>query len=149
MIIRFADIELNDNYNMRSELRKAYGIGFEKANYIGDLLGLGKHFYVKFINRFYEDCLNILVLVNYYLNYRLDSLLKQHYVNMLAIKLRRAIRLSRGLPNRGQRTRSNSKQNRYYLNYKWQDEKEKTSNDLRGSTVKKLKLKPKKKAKKK
>lgn len=140
------DIEFNDNYIIRSELRKIYGIGYEKADYISNLIGLGKSLFIKNINKFFEDYFNFIIPMNYDINLRLDSLLKQEYLNKIVIKLKKAIRLSKGLPSRGQGTHGNSKQNKYYLFYKWQDEKEQNlENEQQKKQINDKKIKLKKK----
>lgn len=145
--MRYVEILLADNYILRSELKKAFGIGNERANYLADCLGLGQSFVTKHLNRFFEECLNHLTLINYDVNRRLFDLLKQHFLNMMLIKLIKTVRVSKGLSGRGQGTRSNCKQNRFYLIDRWKrdDDKEGSDYDMRGSTVKNLKLKSKSK----
>jgi len=123
-MITIAGIELLNNSSIVAELRKIFGIGYEKSSYICDILGIGKSFKIKFCNKFLEGIINFLVPANYDVNLRLDTVLKQDYLNKLVINLKKAERLARGLTARGQGTHSNHNQNRLYLIHKWQEKKE-------------------------
>jgi len=112
-MLLFKDYNLKHNVNLRSELSKIYGIGITRANYVSDLFGIGKSFYVKHINHYYFDGISAIIKLFFIIDDRLKYLITQRMNYYFFLKLVRGIRFSRGLPIHGQRTHTNGHQQKY------------------------------------
>lgn len=71
----FKDYNLKYNINLRSELRRIYGIGYIRVNYIVDLFGIGKFFYVKNLNYYYFDGILVIIKLFFIIDDRLKYLI--------------------------------------------------------------------------
>jgi len=110
----FKDVTFRTKSNLRFQLRKIYGIGYERSSKVADSIGLGKNLYFFRINYYIFEIFNIMFRISYITDDRLKFLIKQQMLRFLDIKLVKGIRFSKGLPIRGQRTHSNCKQTKYY-----------------------------------
>ena len=104
---KFKDTELSFNRRLRDSLSDIYGVGFQKASYICDLLGFGLSYNINLLNRFFYELLVIILKYYYILDDRLKGLLMQRLNFFVENRRIVGLRLSRGLPVRGQRTRTN------------------------------------------
>lgn len=104
---KFRDTKLQFNRRVRDSFSDIYGIGFEKASYVCDLLGLGTSFYINSLNRYFYELMANIFKYYYILDDRLKSFLMQRLLFFVENRRLAGIRLSKGLPNRGQRTQSN------------------------------------------
>jgi len=98
---------LQFNRRVRDSFSDIYGIGFEKASYVCDLLGLGTSFYINSLNRYFYELIANIFKYYYILDDRLKNFLMQRLVFFVENRRLAGVRLSKGLPNRGQRTQSN------------------------------------------
>lgn len=110
----FKDIAFNYKSNIRFELGKIYGIGYERSSKIVDFLGLGKNSYMNILNYYMFEVISVMFRIYYITDDRLQFLIRQQMLKLLEIKSVKGVRFSRGLPIRGQRTHSNSKQTKYH-----------------------------------
>jgi len=111
----FKDLAFKFKTNLRFELPRIYGIGYQRASKVADLIGLSRYFTTDNMNYFFFEVSSILFKLYYFTDDRLRFLIKQQIRRLLEIKSIKGLRLSRGLPVRGQRTHSNCKQNKYHL----------------------------------
>jgi len=110
----FKDIRFRKKSNVRFGLKKIYGIGFERSSKVADSIGVGRSTFFFIINYYIFECFSVLFRLSYYTDDRLKFLIRRQMLILLEIKSRRGIRFSKGLPVRGQRTHSNTKQTKYY-----------------------------------
>jgi small subunit ribosomal protein S13 len=110
----FKDTTFKYKSNARFELSKVYGVGYERASKIADLIGLGQSTFLYLINYYVFEVFSVFFRIYYITDDRLKFLIKQQMSKLLEIKSIKGIRFSKGLPIRGQRTHSNSKQTKYY-----------------------------------
>jgi small subunit ribosomal protein S13 len=106
---KFKDTNLQFNRRVRDSLSDVYGVGFEKASYVCDLIGLGSSFNINSLNRYFYELMATILKYNYFLDDRLKSFLMQRLVFFVENRRVAGVRLSKGLPNRGQRTHTNRK----------------------------------------
>ena len=104
---KFQDTELQYNRRVRDSLSDIYGIGFQKASYICDMLGFGLSFNINLMNNYYFDLMLIMFKYYYILEERLKSLIHQRLDYFVEIRRIAGLRLVKGLPVRGQRTHTN------------------------------------------
>jgi ribosomal protein S13 len=104
---KFRDTKLEFNRRVRDSFSDIYGIGFEKASYVSDLLGLGTSFYINSLNRYFYELMANIFKYHYILDDRLKNFLMQRLLFFVENRRLAGVRLSKGLPNRGQRTQSN------------------------------------------
>ena len=105
---KFKDTELSFDRRLRDSLSDIYGVGFQKASYICDVLGLGLSYNINLLNRFFYEAIVTILKYNYILDDRLKGLIMQRLNFFVDNRRMVGIRLSRGLPVRGQRTHTNS-----------------------------------------
>jgi len=110
----FKDISFDYKSNVRFELSKIYGIGYERAAKVADLIGLGKSTFFYILNYYMFELFSVIFRIFYLTDDRLKLLIKQQMLRFLEIKSVKGIRFSKGLPIIGQRTHSNCKQTKYY-----------------------------------
>jgi ribosomal protein S13 len=110
----FKDITFKNKSNIRFELRKIYGIGYERSSKVADFIGLGKNSYLYILNYYMFELFSVIFRMYYLTDDRLRFLIKQQMLRFLDIKSIKGIRFFKGLPIRGQRTHSNCKQTKYY-----------------------------------
>jgi ribosomal protein S13 len=94
-------------------MEKIYGIGFERAVNINVILGLSLYFAVSYLNYYVFESFSYIAKIFFLTDERLQTVIRQQMAFLFAIKARRGIRFSKGLPTRGQATHSNGKQNKY------------------------------------
>jgi small subunit ribosomal protein S13 len=105
----FRDKMLAPNREFRSSLKKIFGVGHSRANWLASRFGLGYPYFSSFLNRYYMT--NILGFLNYVLRsetkIRRDRELRQRTLQDLGHW--RGRRQLLFLPTRGQRSRSNGR----------------------------------------
>jgi small subunit ribosomal protein S13 len=106
---KFKDTNLQFNRRVRDSLSDVYGVGFEKASYVCDLLGIGASFNINSLNRYFYELIANIFKYNYFLDDRLKNFLMQRILFFVENRRIAGTRLSRGLPNKGQRTHTNRK----------------------------------------
>jgi len=106
---KFKDTNLQFNRRVRDSLSDVYGVGFEKASYVCDLLGIGISFNINSLNRYFYELIVNIFKYYYFLDDRLKNFLMQRILFFVENRRISGIRLSKGLPNRGQRTHTNKK----------------------------------------
>lgn len=104
---KFQDTELKYNRRVRDSLIDIYGVGFQKASYVCDFLGLGNSFNINLLNNYFYELMVIIFKYYYILEERLKNLIFQRLDFFLEIRRIVGLRLLKGLPVRGQRTQSN------------------------------------------
>lgn len=104
---KFQDTELKYNRRVRDSLIDIYGVGFQKASYVCDFLGLGSSFNINLLNNYFYELMVIIFKYYYILEERLKNLVFQRLDFFLEIRRIVGLRLLKGLPVRGQRTQSN------------------------------------------
>jgi len=104
---KFQDTELKYNRRVRDSLIDIYGVGFQKASYVCDFLGLGNSFNINLLNTYFYELMIIIFKYYYILEERLRNLIFQRLDFFLEIRRIVGLRLWKGLPVRGQRTQSN------------------------------------------
>ena len=72
-------------------------------------MGLGLSFQTKYLSKYYFEMSTVIMKNLYIVDYRLKNLIKQRLEYFLELRLRKGIRLFKGLAIRGQRTHSNCK----------------------------------------
>ena len=104
------ETELNLKKNLIIALSSLYGIGLKQASYICKKQGFGKTFKVSDLS---EDQLsklqNFLSKSKLLVNYELRKVQTQHTKFLVSINCYRGLRRKKGLPVRGQRTRTNAR----------------------------------------
>jgi small subunit ribosomal protein S13 len=110
----FKDTIFSYKRNIRFQLAKVYGIGYQKSSKIADLIGISNYLFMDRLNYFFFELFSMIFKLYYITDDRLKFLIRQQMQKFLEIKSIRGIRFSRGLPVRGQRTHTNCKQNKYY-----------------------------------
>jgi small subunit ribosomal protein S13 len=107
-MFKFKDTSLPYNCRLRDSLTAVYGVGYQKSSYICDSLGLGSTFNINYLNNYFYEAI-IASFKNFYiLDDRLKSILSQRFGHFFEIRLIKGLRMSKGLPVRGQRTQTNS-----------------------------------------
>jgi len=106
---KFRDTSLQFNRRARNSVSDVYGVGFERASYVCDLLGLGVSLYINSLNRYFYELMANILKYNYFLDDRLKNFLMQRLSFFIENRRRAGVRIERGLPNRGQRTHTNRK----------------------------------------
>jgi ribosomal protein S13 len=104
---KFQDTELKYNRRVRDSLIDIYGVGFQKASYVCDFLGLGNSFNINLLNNYFYELMIIIFKYYYILEERLKNLIFQRLDYFLETRRITGLRLLKGLPVRGQRTQSN------------------------------------------
>jgi len=109
-MIYIFETELNENNLIFYELTKIYGIGKSKSYDFCKKLGFSSNLKIKDLTK--DDVKNLIRLIersNIIINNDLKRLKSLRIKNLINLKLNRGIRISLGLPNRGQRTHTNGK----------------------------------------
>jgi len=109
-MILLQETELNLNKNLIIALSSLFGIGLKQASYVCKKQGFGKTLKVSDLSE--EQVLklqNFLTKSKLLLNHELRKVQTQHKKNLVSIKCYRGLRRKKGLPVRGQRTRTNAK----------------------------------------
>jgi len=104
---KYQDIKLKFDRRLRDSLKDIYGIGFQRASYICDFLGFGSSYNINLLNKYYYELIVSIFKFYYILEERLRNIILQRLTYFFDIRLISGIRLSKGLPVRGQRTHSN------------------------------------------
>lgn len=102
--------ELNENKNIRSELKKIYGLNFFLIQKLSDDLGLNLYSLLKDLNLKHLSLINHWITENNLLIN--DDLKKFNYDNkkkLIRIKCYKGFRHEENLPVRGQRTQTNAR----------------------------------------
>ena len=103
------ETELNLSKNLVIALNSLYGIGFKQASYICKKQGFGKTLKVSDLSDEQLDSLHrFLIKYELFLNHELSRIQRQNVKTLVDIKCYRGLRLKKGLPARGQRTRTNA-----------------------------------------
>ena len=100
---------LKDNKKCILSLRGCFGLGFTLSQQICDLLGFSKNIKLSQLKASQRLRLVECISQNYQIAAQLRSDIKRYKARLVSISCYRAIRLSRGLPCRGQRTHGNSR----------------------------------------
>jgi len=74
---KFQDTELKYNRRVRDSLIDIYGVGFQKASYVCDFLGLGNSFNINLLNTYFYELMIIIFKYYYILEERLRNLIFQ------------------------------------------------------------------------
>lgn len=94
---------------MRIQLKRVFGIGYQRASYLCDLVGIMKGCDISMLTR-YRFALIIGLIKRYY---GIDLILKRSRFNrlkrFLSVKSYNSMRLKFGLPIRGQKTHNNAR----------------------------------------
>jgi ribosomal protein S13 len=107
MIFRYKETVIEFNKNIRVALAKIYGVGLTKSNYVCDMVGYGSNYNIDYSNRYFFECISVLIKNNYLVEDRLKMLIQQRLKFFFDIKLLKGIRYFDGLPVHGQRTHAN------------------------------------------
>jgi len=118
-MIYILETELDNNKSLYIALTNIYGINFNQSLYFCKKLGFSKNLKVNElsnnqITKLIRLIENSNILINNDLKKKKSLIIK----NMISIKLNRGIRLTLGLPNRGQRTHTNAKSARKFKHRK-------------------------------
>ena len=100
---------LKDNKKCNLSLRGCFGLGLPLGQQICDLLGFSKNIKLNKLSAGQRLRLVECISQNYQINAQLRNDIKTYKKRLVSISCFRAIRLSRGLPCRGQRTHGNSR----------------------------------------
>lgn len=107
-MFKFRDTSLPFDCRLRDSLTNVYGLGYQRASYVCDSLGLGSSFSINSLNAYFYEA-TITFLKNFYiLDNRLKSIFTQRFSFFFESRLVKGTRLDKGLPVRGQRTQTNS-----------------------------------------
>lgn len=108
---RIAGINLDDNWKLDYALTKIKGIGWSSSTKVLDKLGMEKKMRVKALN---TDDINKIAgeLSNYETEGDLVRKIRENIQRLKVIGSYRGMRHTRGLPARGQRTKSNARTKR-------------------------------------
>lgn len=109
MIFRYKETVIDFNKNIRVALAKIYGVGLTKSNYLCDMIGYGSNYNINYANRYFFECISVLIKNNYLVEDRLKMLIQQRIKFFFNIKLLKGIRYFDGLPVHGQRTHTNGR----------------------------------------
>ena len=109
-MVYLLETDISSVKSIHIAIREIYGIGRKNSLYICKKLGFSKNFKVhnlssKQINKFLSVIENSNILVNSELKKKKSIFLK----HLVDLKVYRGLRKVRGLPSRGQRTRTNSR----------------------------------------
>ena len=109
-MIHLLDTELPDNKSVYIALKKIYGINSSCSKNICKKLGFSLNFKVYELTQEHKDkIVALLQRLNIVINYDLTKINKLNKIRFISIKSYRGLRKLKGLPVRGQRTRSNAK----------------------------------------
>lgn len=114
---KFKDTELIFNKRLSDSLSGIYGVGFQKASYICDLLGFGSSYNINLLNRFSYELIVVILKYYYILDDRLKNIIMQRLNFFVENRRIVGLRLMKGLPVRGQRTHTNRQSARRLKNY--------------------------------
>lgn len=106
-MLKFKDTNLPYNCRLRDSLTAIYGVGFQKSSYICDTLGLGLSYNINLLNGYYYEAIVIFLKYYYIVDDRLKSIISQRLNFFFENRRIVGLRLSKGLPVRGQRTQTN------------------------------------------
>jgi len=107
-MITVGGYRLKENKRLLSELRKIFGIGFNKANQILYCLNLTKNTYIKNIN--YSNLLKLnKIIIHYVHGFRAKRNLRNNIILLFENRCYRGVRHAYCLSVRGQRTKTNAK----------------------------------------
>ena len=100
---------LIDNKKCTMALQAPFGLGGALSRQICDLLGFSNNVKLNQLSASQRLRLVECISQNYQTTAQLKSDIKKHKARLISISCYRAIRLTRGLPCRGQRTHGNSR----------------------------------------
>jgi len=106
-MFKFKDTNLPYNRRLRDSLTAIYGVGFQKSSYICDTLGLGSNYNVNLMNSYFYEAIVVFLKYYYIVDDRLSSIINQRLNFFFENRRIVGLRLSKGLPVRGQRTQTN------------------------------------------
>lgn len=106
-MFKFKDTNLPYNCRLRDSLTAIYGVGFQKSSYICDTLGLGLTYNVNLMNSYFYEAIVVFLKYYYIVDDRLKNIINQHLNFFFENRRIVGLRLSKGLPVRGQRTHTN------------------------------------------
>lgn len=109
MTYTFKDTDFNNRQILRMSLRKIPGIGFARAAYLCDFVGLSRSARVDSINPYLFFVLVFLIKNYYGTDVFLKRVRENRLKGFLSFKSYKSIRYSAGLPIRGQHTHTNAK----------------------------------------
>lgn len=109
MLYTFKDIELTAKQVLPFALKRVYGIGLPRAIQICSVMGLSSDSRVGFLNPYVFFILTSLIKQHYGTDVFLKRMRENNLKLFLASKSYRSIRLSAGLPIRGQHTHNNAR----------------------------------------
>src|SRR5690606_5118517 len=105
----YLNIRFPNKGDVRVVLTRIFGIGYQRASYLCDLVGLMKGCDISMLNK-YRFALIIGLIKRYY---GVDLILKRNRFNrlkrFLSVKSYNSMRLRFGLPIRGQKTHNNAR----------------------------------------
>jgi len=105
----YLNIKFPNKGDVRVQLTRIFGIGYSRASYLCDLVGLMKGCDISMLNK-YRFALIIGLIKRYY---GVDLILKRNRFNrlkrFLSVKSYNSMRLRFGLPIRGQKTHNNAR----------------------------------------
>lgn len=105
----YKDVEFLDAQVFRTALRKIYGIGSVRSNFLCDLVGLSKICRTEFVNSYYLFVILFLIKDYYGTDVFLKRMRENRLKDFLSFKSYKSIRFSAGLPIRGQHTHTNAR----------------------------------------
>lgn len=106
-MFKFKDTNLRYNRRLRDSLTSIYGVGFQKASYICDSLGLSLTFNINLLNSYFYEAIVILLKSYYLVDDRLKNIINQRLNFFFENRRIVGLRLFKGLPVHGQRTHTN------------------------------------------
>jgi small subunit ribosomal protein S13 len=106
-MFKYNDKNFPINTRVINSFSSIFGIGIMRVSQVMSILGVGRMFIVNLINGYYFDFFIKLIKQQYIFAERLTELIEQRIKFFLEIKMVKGVRLSKGLPVRGQRTHSN------------------------------------------
>ncbi len=105
----YKDVDLGDKQILRTTLTKIPGIGYSRASYLCDILGLATYMRTEMVNQYYFFSLVFLIKQYYGTDLLLRRMRENRLKLFLSFKSYKAIRYAAGLPIRGQHTHTNAK----------------------------------------
>lgn len=109
MCFLYLNIKFPPKGDIRVQLTRIFGIGYNRASYLCDLIGIMKKCDISMINK-YKFALLIGLIKKYY---GIELILKRNRFNRLkrylSVRSYNSLRLKYGLPIRGQKTHNNAR----------------------------------------
>jgi len=107
-MFRFKDTFLPLNRTVCNSLTEIYGVGLQRALYATASFGYSAYYSINLVNHYYFESMAAFLKKNFSLEDRLKFIIKNRFFLFRDLGLVKVKRYDVGLPNRGQRTHTNS-----------------------------------------